>query len=651
MRLLPNRKRGDNIVIINTYSWRQLINERKHDFLTIIYKDLDTDIKYKYEVEDPDYTFYICNEDQRTSYPRIFIEKEKVHPVTVKYKDLEKEIAKQTGLKDFYYNNITSGNSRENKKLHTHPDVFNSDMNIEDYTMQEFSKTFKNEPGPISKAFFDIEVDGINALSDFPEPGECPINAVSLILQDQKIIFVFLLRNPANKLIAEFEKSVQDGYIYHELTEFIINAVGGPEMASKYNINFTFKFLFYDPEDEINLIKDLFVAINTYKPDFALAWNMAFDIPYIIARIQKLGYNPAEIMSSPDFENKIAMYYVDEINKSDFAERGDFARIASYTAFLDQMIHFASRRKGQNKFHSFSLDFIGEKIAKVKKLDYKHITTNLAELPYKNYKIFVFYNIMDTIVQYCIEYNTGDINYVYTKSIINNTRYCKCHRQTVYLTNRISKDIYNNGFIIGNNCNKFNPKPATKFSGAFVADPEQLSPKYMIHLFAQAILCLDNLDDFDYKSLYPSLLREFNIAPNTQIGRIIIPGLEFNRFQMARANNCVQGAFVEDMQSQVWLEVGTRWFNLPNFTQLVRNTKKFFTEKANPIRCLRAYAGNGKIEPISFDEPNRYQSPIEFFDTEGNGNTITDVYIDMPTIKYIEERLMQNAIKCITQQY
>src|SRR5699024_4907708 len=126
------------------------------------------------------------------------------------------------------------------------------------------------------------------------------------------------------------------------------------------------QLLFYDVE--INLIVDVFRLINQFKPDFVLAWNMAFDIPYLEARIRVLGYDPAEIMCHPDFKRKEVRYFVDERVKNEYAERGDFCNIASYSVFLDQMIHFASRRKGQSQFTSFSLDFIGGVIAKVRKL-------------------------------------------------------------------------------------------------------------------------------------------------------------------------------------------------------------------------------------------------------------------------------------------
>lgn len=644
--MIKGHQPGSNITIMNTLFWRGIDNSGKmRDYLSLIYKDYDTGLKYVEEKVDPDYEYYMANPDSRVDYNRLFIPESEATAITVPYKDLEKDIAKRVGLKDYFYENVKNGNRSENRKLHLHYDVFNSDMNIEDHYMHRFSRMYKNEAGNITKAFFDIESDTISMLGDFPEPGECPINAISLILQEQKRIYVFLLRKKSNPLIAEFEKEVKSGYIYRELNDFIIQAVGGPKMAEKYKIAFEYSFLFYDEEDEIKLIKDLFNAINAFKPDFALAWNMGFDLPYIIARIERLGYNPEDIMCNPDFKNKIARYYIDERNKSDFAERGDFAQIASYTTFLDQMIHFASRRKGQSKFISFTLDYIGEAIAKVKKLDYKHITTNIAELPYKDYKTFVFYNIMDTMVQYCIEAVTGDIDYVFTKSNINCTRYCKAHRQTVYLTNRVTKDIRKDGFIIGNNCNKFNPKPTEKFPGAFVADPEQLSPYPKLIVAGRIINCCDNAIDLDYASLYPSIIREYNIAPNTQIGKLIITDIKFTHMESVRSNNSVEGAFMEDIQSQVWLEFGSRWFNLADFAMLCKEVELFFTNVANPIFGLRIYDYQGRINPMTFFNDGLIETPMTFFDTP----MIEDNYIEADRNAWKEWH--DNAVAVLNQQF
>lgn len=618
--MIKGRNPGDNITIMNTM-FRKIVNPENNKFkdvLTIVYKDCDTMQKHMQEIVDPEYDYYIVNDDYKTSYNRLFIEEDKVRKISVPYKDLEKSIAENTNNLEMFYENIRNGNRGANKTLNLHPDVFNSDTNIEDHYRFRFDQLYKNEPCKITKAFFDIEADTISMAGDFPEPGECPINAITLILQEQQQIYTFLLRNKTNPQINEFEQSVKDGSIFEELHDFVINAVGGPEAAEKLKIDFKYNFLFYDEDDEINLIKDLFNAINSFKPDFALAWNMGFDVPYILARIQKLGYSPEDIVCHPDFKYKSACYFVDERMKSEFAERGDFANISSYTAYLDQMIHFASRRKGQNKLSSFTLDYIGEVVAKVRKLDYKDITTNISELPYKSYKTFVFYNIMDTIVQYCIEMKTGDIDYVFSKCVINNTRYCKAHRQTVYLTNRGMKEFKNEGFIMGNNCNKFNPKPDTKFPGAFVGDPRQVNNYSKFRIYGRPISVFANCDDFDYSSLYPSVIRQFNIAPNTQIGMVIIHDAVFANENKSKLDNWTRSlAFMEDLQSRVWLEFCTRWFHLSNYTQLYHEVELFFKTKAIPINGLRYKDRNGLIIPMDFFNNNyneMAQTPMIFDD-------------------------------------
>lgn len=613
--LIKGRKPGDNITLLNTISRRGTNpeNNKYAEFLTLVYKDCDTGQKYMQEIINPIYEYYVAHDDSRTSYNRLFIEKDKVDKVTVPHMNIEKDIAERVGLKDFYYDNIRNGNKMENRKLHLHPDVFNSDMNIEDHYRYLFGKTYKNNQFPVTKSFFDIEVDTINMVGDFPEPGECPINAISLILQEQKQIYVFLLRTKTNPQIKEFEDEVNSGKIFPELNAFITDAVGGPDIIEKYNIGFGFNFLFYDEDDEINLIKDLFNAINNFKPDFALAWNMGFDIPYIIARIQKLGYRPEDIMCHPDFKYKSASYYVDERMKSETAERGDFALISSYTVFLDQMIHFASRRKGQNKFISFSLDFIGDAVAKVKKLDYKDITTNISELPYKSYKTFVFYNIMDTIVQYCIEHVTGDMDYVFNKCNINNTRYSKAHRQTVYLTNRGIKEFYNDGFIMGNNTNRYNPPPQEKYSGAFVADGKKINHYSSLSIFGRMSEIFNNCNDFDFASLYPSILRQYNIAAHTQIGRIIMNETIYKNENKCKLKTWTRsGEFIENLQSQVWLEICTRWFGLSDYTKLYHEVEEFFSTLVLPMYGLRYRNREGLIIPMVFTDSKPLQFAMDF---------------------------------------
>ena len=81
------------------------------------------------------------------------------------------------------------------------------------------------------------------------------------------------------------------------------------------------------------------------------------------------------------------------------------------------------------------------------------------------------------------------------------------------------------------------------------------------------------------------------------------------------------GAFTEDMISQVWLEIGTRWFNLADYTRLHSEVIEFFDTVMNPTYGLSIYDRNGLISPIQFNKPGLIECPIIFHDED-------------PTIKY-----------------
>ena len=456
MGFIRGYKDGDRITLLNTIYIRPQKDENGKygpDYLYIVFKDLDTGDKKVQTIKNPKYTYYLVNENIPISHNMMYIEDYKVHPVTCEYKDLKRSIAENTGNLEWFKENLRNGNYRDNDKLFSIPSIFRADMNIEDYYRYEFDRCYANEPYTPTKLYFDIETDIINMRGDFPEMGECPVNAITLVDDEGKTVYTLLLENYKNPLIEEFK---QEQNIPGQLKEFVRQRVGGWKNEIRFGLDkFNYKVIFFD--EEINLIKAAFDLINYLKRDFALAWNIAFDLPYLIARIRNLGRNPAEIICHPDFEMKWCDYYIDQ-RADKFEERGDNALITSYTVYLDQLITFASRRKGQRAIASFKLDYVGDVIAGVRKLDYSNITDDIAKLPYLNYHVFVFYNVMDTIVQLCVERKVADIDFVFTKALATNTRYGKVHRQTTYLINRGIKDFSNMGYIMGNNINKSNSK-------------------------------------------------------------------------------------------------------------------------------------------------------------------------------------------------
>lgn len=602
MGLIKGYSEGSNITILNNwYTYPQKDGDKWDDgCMTVVYRDNDTGKKYHYAAKNPKCRFYMAKPEEYITCNELFLEESRLNKYIVPYKDQLRHIAALTDNMDFYKNNIASGNRRANQELYTHPRIFNADYNIEDHWRAIFDEQYINEPYTLNKSFFDIEVDSINAMGDFPEPGECPINALTIIDLGHNKVHTLLLENDRNPLIQQFKDSINQS-LFDELRAFIRQQVGGWKNEVRFGLDkLEYSFHFYKEEDEIRLIQDAFTIINTYQPDFVLAWNMAFDIPYVIARIKRLGYNPEDIMCHPDFENKIVKYHIDERNYNEYAERGDYAVISSYSVYTDQMIHFASRRKGQAAFKSFKLNDIGEAIAKVRKLDYHHITTDLPKLPYLDYKTFVFYNIMDTIVQACIEKRTGDIDYIFSKSLMNNVIYQKVHRQTVYLANRGSKSFRTENdevYVIGNNVNKYNPSN-DEFSGAFVADATKISDKAKMRINDVVVMLFNNLVDFDFKALYPSTMRQMNMAPNTIIGFVDIPEQIFENENRYHIDRFVRGgSFLEDLQCHVYLEWGSRWFNLADYSQLYDEATRFLSMIGLYIANYDAFNDMG-LDPI-----------------------------------------------------
>ena len=609
MSLLSYYPKGSDITILNaTYHRRKQNQDTGNwdpDFMVISYKDNTNNTKGHEIIYEPTYVFYKAKDDVLIKHNMFYIEKEKVEPVECKYTDLAKTIAEITGNLDFFYENKKTGNYRANKALHTIPSIFSSDANIEDHYRNRFAKEYTNEIVPVTKGYFDIEVDTKRMEGDFPEMGECPINAVSYLDDKTNTVNVFLLRDIEgdNPQIEDFETSNFSDRnkamsLFKELQDFIIDNTGGKEQAKKYGIDhLKFEFMFFD--DQVQLLVTLFQVINKNCPDFMMAWNMAFDIPYIIERCYRLGVDPAIILSSKSYTEKYATYYIDEQHKNEYELRGDYYDIAADTVYVDQLVQFASRRKGQAAFPNFKLDTAADIITKgnVRKLNYSHITTNLSELPYKDYKTFVFYNIMDTIAQKCIEVTVEDIDYIFATCVTNDTRYSKGHRQTVYLTNRTRKFFYDKGYILGNNCNT---GEKVSFPGAMVGDPTHNSDYAKKRSsFGEIFNIVDNSDDFDFKALYPSIDREHNLAPNTIIGKIFIDD-KVHKYENPYHNEDYDrgGQFIEDLVTGNPLEFGKRWFNFAGFREILEDIDEYFNTHI-PIMNTKVFDSNGFYIPFT----------------------------------------------------
>ena len=619
---IPGYKDGSDLTILNVIYKKDPVYDKNgkikkfEDFLLVVYKDNTKNEKKFHIVRNPTYTYYKAKESVDVQHNMFFIDKKDVDPVKCKYMDLTKSIAENTGKLDYFYDNIRSGNSRANNNLHNIKTIFQSDTNIQDFYRAEFSKHYTNTPIKLNKAYLDIEVDGINAVGDFPTFEDSPINCIAFLNESNNTLYQFLLENDNNRLIKEYKNSMNDPNFLRDVQAFITNTVGGYKRARKYNVDkLNIEFRFY--KEEIIMIQEFFELQKKLDPDVLLIYNMAFDLQFFIDRIRYLGYNPEDIICDSRIKEKILNFYVDNRNENTLAERGDYFDISQTTIWLCQMIQFASRRKGKNKYESNKLDYIGNIVARVKKLDYSKITTNIKYLPYRNYRIFSLYSLIDVIAQKCIESCTGDVDYIFLKCLINNTRYDKGHRQSVYLANRIKKSFQEYGYVVGNNMNRGREKPSVKYPGALVGNPLHNSSYSMKKINGTPILVSDNNIDFDYKSLYPSITCENNMAPNTQIGMIEISRKVHNKEHISMyssgdikdeidAKYSRSGEMLDNLMSDNIIEFCYRWLHLANYSQLLQDVSEFYNK--NGYRIPLDYNRNSIIH-------NTYNKPVNLIST------------------------------------
>jgi DNA polymerase elongation subunit (family B) len=326
----------ENLLLINVIYHRPRKETNWEDAVSVVLKDVRTGQKKLVQIHNPDMLYYVVKEEYRNfKYCPAYRPLSECEVHRVPYKKVLDDICEVGGdlAKDFRNRCKANGNGRAIKNLHKYPFVLGSDVNYVDYFRCEWALHYHNSEinKTLTTAYLDIEVDAID-IPGFPEPGSCPINAVSLVDPQDKIVYVFLLRNEKNPQIDEFEDTVND--FKKDCHKAFDDSYG----------EFDYKFYLFDEAKELVMIQQLFALIHEKKWDFLLIWNMAFDIPYIIARIEELGADPRDIMCHPDFERKELFYHKDTFHY-DFKTRNDSFTISSYTVFLDQMMQYIKIRK------------------------------------------------------------------------------------------------------------------------------------------------------------------------------------------------------------------------------------------------------------------------------------------------------------------
>ena len=541
---------------------------------------------------------------------------ENLDKVVVKYKDIIYAIANDMGDEGIrrLNNYFTTGNYRGLKEFFTYPYVFGADYDIRAWYRHQWLLSFDNDKTkPITKGYADIEVDGLEAVG-LPSPVFNPIDLVTVIDTQTKESYTFALigvtcqeKDMSGMSEREKEKELERRALYEKRLkqqEYWSTHIDEleKETSKMFGENYPgFHFNFYFYKDERKMLVHLFQLINTLKLDFIGFWNISFDIPYIIERLQVLGLDPAEVMCPKDFPVKECWFKKDEHN-FEVKNKSDFFHITSYTVFYDQMITYAAIRKSSSELRSNKLTYIAQHEIGDSKLNYEE-DGNIKTVSYNNYLRYILYNIKDVLLQVGIENRTSDIETYYITSYKNMTPYESEFKQTVKLRNIQYRSFYSQSLIPGENINSFlynmqkekeqndkNDDDPT-FEGALVGNPlliDKFGSKMYNH---KTNSIFDYSIDMDMSAFYPSTIRVMNIDGSTLIFKAIInpdqydvrggdiPYHGITDTQVVVENgdsfkDDIGKEIFDNLQTKNYLFTGNKWMNLPSVNDIYDICKK-----------------------------------------------------------------------------
>jgi len=266
-------------------------------------------------------------------------------------------------------------------------------------------------------------------------------------------------------------------------------------------------------EDENDLLQKFIQIFRNYDPDIITGWNVEyFDIPYLLYRIKNtLGFEYCTKLSPFDCIG-IKKVGRDQNNKP--IERPEIIGIN----VLDYLALYRKFTYVQQE--SYSLDNISFVHLGEKKLDYSE-HDGLMSLYKNDYQKFIEYNIRDVELVDELDKHLGLLDLVYALAYDGKVNFSDTLTSVRMWDMIIHNHLYSKKIAI----DPFVKKPKERLvEGAYVKDPQVGMHKWVV--------------SFDLNSLYPHLIMQYNIGPDTYQGQV--PG---HLVKYVSVNSIIKGAY------------------------------------------------------------------------------------------------------------
>ena len=345
------------------------------------------------------------------------------------------------------------------------------------------------------KVFIDIEVF-CDFSDEFPEPkyAKYPISSLSVVNDKQETtIYAVLLKHDLSKINIT------------QLTDNIVKRTKD-NYSNIIEDEFSLEIKIY--ENEAEMLKDFWLDLRNYDPAVIFGFNSnRFDFPYILNRTLKLLGDKAK--------NIISRFGIAEVN-------GNYVKVPEYL-FVDIRELYVPPPEGHGfgkSLDKYNLDTIASAELGVTKVEYEG---TLDELYIKDIETYLFYNMIDTYILYKLDKILKHFDLLNMQRRIS---YCPINRaisgrsvmgEQIQTYNEIASNkrvprsfLVNEKYAIDGKRDNFTDSFSLKYYGAFV---KQTPTSYYKGLII----------DLDQTSMYPSLIKQYNIEFSTFKAKLYQP--------------------------------------------------------------------------------------------------------------------------------
>ena len=310
------------------------------------------------------------------------------------------------------------------------------------------------------KTFFvDIEVE---VTDSFPEPAKAPnpITAICIVTPERQCI-VLATKDLDKPTQSKIQKQIDEHF---------------------KDIDSDFSFIFKCFKSEYDM---LYTFMDSFVKKFPMmtGWNFVkFDWAYIINRCKKLGIDPG--ISSP------------------LGRTFGGNEFPCHVGVMDYLDIYAKWDRTVDIKEDFKLDTVGETVVGIKKVKYEGTIQDLYE---KDYPKYVFYNVIDTALVYLIHQKIKTMDIALTIAHMSQISIFKAASPVAITESLLCREFLGRNLIMATDP-KAPPVKREQYEGAFVKEP--------ITGMHNAVAC------FDFASLYPSIMRQMNVSPESFIKKV-----------------------------------------------------------------------------------------------------------------------------------